>query len=74
LTERAFTVSTVSDGAVGRSAVLVRNSSKRYTATALAQQLGGLPVDTLPSGETTGADIVVRVGTDFRGLATDLAR
>src|SRR5436309_15185396 len=40
----------------------------------LAQQLGGLPVDTLPSSETTGADIVVRVGTDFRGLATDLAR
>jgi LCP family protein required for cell wall assembly len=74
LTERAFTVSTVSDGAIGRSAVLVRNSSKRYTATALAQQLGGLPVDTLPSSETTGADIVVRVGSDFRGLATDLAR
>ncbi len=74
LTERAFTVSTVSDGAAGRSAVLVRNSAKRYTANALAQQLGGLPVDTLPSSETTAADIVVRVGTDFRGLATDLAR
>jgi hypothetical protein len=54
--------------------VLVRNNSKRYTANALALQLGGLPVDTLPSSETTGADIVVRVGTDFRGLATDLAR
>jgi len=74
LTERAFTVATVTDGATGRSAVLVRNSSKRYTANALAQQLGGLPVDTLPASETTGADIVVRVGTDFRGLATDLAR
>jgi polyisoprenyl-teichoic acid--peptidoglycan teichoic acid transferase len=74
LTERAFTVSTVSDGATGRSAVLVRNNSKRYTANALALQLGGLPVDTLPSGEQTSADIVVRVGTDFRGLATDLAR
>jgi polyisoprenyl-teichoic acid--peptidoglycan teichoic acid transferase len=74
LTERAFTVSTVSDGATGRSAVLVRNGAKRYTANALALQLGGLPVDTFPSGETTGADIVVRVGTDFRGLATDLAR
>lgn len=74
LAERAFTVSTVSAGATGRSAVLVRNNSKRYTATALAQQLGGLPVDTLPSSETTAADIVVRVGTDFRGLATDLAR
>jgi LCP family protein required for cell wall assembly len=74
LTERAFTVATVSDGATGRSAVLVRNSSKRYTANALALQLGGLPVDTLPANEQTSADIVVRVGSDFRGLATDLAR
>ena len=74
LTERSFTVANVTDGATGRSAVLVRNSSKRYTATALAQQLGGLPVDILPSSVTTGADIVVRVGSDFRGLATDLAR
>ncbi|MDQ2914770.1 MAG: LCP family protein [Chloroflexota bacterium] len=74
LTERAFTVSRVSDGATGRSAVLVRDGAKRYTANALALQLGGLPVDTLPSSETTAADIVVRVGTDFRGLATDLAR
>jgi LCP family protein required for cell wall assembly len=74
LTERAFTVSTVSAGATARSAVLVRNSSKRYTANALALQLGGLPVDTLPSGEQSSADIVVRVGSDFRGLATDLAR
>jgi hypothetical protein len=54
--------------------VLVRNSAKRYTADALAAQLGGLPVDSLPSSETTAADIVVRVGTDFRGLATDLTR
>jgi LCP family protein required for cell wall assembly len=74
LSERAFSVANVTDGASGRSAVLVRNNAKRYTATALAQQLGGLPVDTLPSSETSAADIVVRVGTDFRGLATDLAR
>jgi hypothetical protein len=74
LSERAFIVSTVSDGAVGRSAVLVRNGAKRYTANALAAQLGGLRVDTLPSSESTAADIVVRVGSDFRGLATDLAR
>jgi LCP family protein required for cell wall assembly len=74
LVERAFTVATVTNGANGRSAVLVRNGAKRYTANALAQQLGGLPVDTLPSGEPTAADIVLRVGTDFRGLATDLAR
>ena len=74
LAERAFTVSTVSDGATGRSAVLVRNGSKRYTANALALQLGGLPMDTLPSSEQSSADIVVRVGSDFKGLATDLAR
>ena len=74
LTERAFVVSNVTDGATGRSAVLVRNGAKRYTANALAAQLGGLPVDTLSGTETTAADIVVRVGTDFRGLATDLAR
>jgi LCP family protein required for cell wall assembly len=74
LTERAFTVSTVTNGASGRSAVLIRNGAKRYTATELARQLGGLPVETLPSGEQTQADIVVRVGTDFRGLATDLGR
>ena len=74
LTERAFAVSTVSDGAAGRSAVLVRNNAKRYTANALAAQLGGLPVDTLPASEQSSADIVVRVGSDFKGLATDLAR
>ncbi len=75
LVERSFSVSIVTNGsASGRSAVLVRNAAKRYTANALAQQLGGLPVDTLPAGESSSADIVVRVGSDFRGLATDLAR
>ena len=75
LVERSFYVSIVTSGVTsGRSAVLVRNGAKRYTANALAQQLGGLPVDTLPTGEQTSADIVVRVGSDFRGLATDLAR
>ena len=75
LVERSFSVSMVTNGAsAGRSAVLVRNGAKRYTANALAQQLGGLPVDALPAGEQTSADIVVRVGSDFRGLATDLAR
>jgi len=74
LAERAFSVSIVTNGSSARSAVLVRNGAKRYTANALASQLGGLPVDALPSGEQTSADIVVRVGSDFRGLATDLAR
>jgi LCP family protein required for cell wall assembly len=74
LSERAFNVSIVTNGTAGRSAVLVRNSAKRYTAAALASQLGGLPVDALPSGEQTSADIVLRVGMDFRGLATELGR
>ena len=75
LVERSFSVSIVTNSATsGRSAVLLRNGAKRYTANALAQQLGGLPVDALPAGEQTSADIVVRVGSDFRGLATDLAR
>lgn len=75
LVERSFSVSIVTNlGTSGRSAVLVRNAAKRYTANALAQQLGGVPVDALPVGEQTSADIVVRVGADFRGLATDLAR
>jgi hypothetical protein len=74
LAERSFSVSIVTNGASGRSAVLVKNGAKRYTATALAQQLGGLPVDTLSSGESSSADIVVRVGSDFRGLATELVR
>src|SRR5438034_940905 len=74
LAERSFTVSIVTNGSAGRSAVLVRNSAKRYTANALAQQLGGLPVDAFPSGDPTSADIVVRVGSDWKGLATDLGR
>jgi LCP family protein required for cell wall assembly len=74
LSDRSFTVANVTTGGTGRSAVLLRNGAKRYTANALAQQLGGLPVDALPSSEQTSADIVVRVGSDFRGLATYLAR
>ena len=74
LVERSFSVAMVTNGtSSGRSAVLVRNAAKRYTANALAQQLG-LPVDALPASESSSADIVVRVGSDFRGLATDLAR
>ena len=74
LAERAFSVLIVTNGSAGRSAVLLRNSAKRYTASALATQLGGLPVDSFPSGDQTSADIVVRVGSDWRGLATDLGR
>jgi LCP family protein required for cell wall assembly len=74
LAERAFTVQLVTTGATSRSAVLLRNGAKRYTASVLAEQLGGLPVDALPSGDQTSADIVLRVGSDFRGLASDTAR
>jgi len=71
---RAFTVTSVSSGQAARSAVFVRTGAKRYTANEIARELGGLPVDQLPAGEQTSADILVRVGTDFRGLATDTAR
>ena len=71
---RAFTVTSVSSGQAARSAVFVRTGAKRYTANEIARELGGLPVDQLPVGEQTSADILVRVGTDFRGLATDTAR
>ena len=54
--------------------MFVRTGAKRYTANEIARELGGLPVDQLPVGEQTSADILVRVGTDFRGLATDTAR
>lgn len=71
---RAFGIASVTDGPLARSAVLLRNAAKRYTAEALAKQLGGLPIETAPPGETAAVDIVVRVGSDFRGFATDLAR
>jgi polyisoprenyl-teichoic acid--peptidoglycan teichoic acid transferase len=74
LAERAFSVLIVTNGSAGRSAVLLRNSSKRYTASALATQLGGLPIDAFPSSDSSSADIVVRVGSDWKGLATDLGR
>ncbi len=74
LSTRAFAIALVSDGPAARTAVLVRNAAKRYTADALAAQLGGVPVQDLPPGDATSADVVLRLGTDFRGLATDGAR
>jgi LCP family protein required for cell wall assembly len=74
LSARAFGVARVTVGAAGRSEILVRNGGKRYTADQLSKQLGGITIrDTGPS-ETTDADIVLVVGTDFKGLATDLQR
>ena len=74
LAARAFGVARVTSGAVGRSEILVKNGTKRYTADQLSRQLSGIPVRDAGSAEVTDADIVVVVGTDFKGLATDLQR
>ena len=64
----------MTSGASGRSEILVKNSAARYTADQLSKQLSGIPVRDAGSSEQTDADIVVIVGTDFKGLATDLQR
>ncbi len=74
LAARAFGVAKVTSSATGRSEILVKNSAKRYTAEQLSRQLSGVPVRDAGPGEQTDADIVVVVGTDFKGLATDLQR
>lgn len=74
LEARAFGILRVTSAAAGRSAILLRNGSKRYTADALRRQLGGIAIQDAPAGESGDADIIVVVGNDFRGLATDLAR
>ncbi|MHB8632306.1 MAG: hypothetical protein ACYC9W_10305, partial [Candidatus Limnocylindria bacterium] len=61
-------------GATGRSEILLRNAGERYTAEQLSQQLSGIPVRDAGSSEQGAADIVVVVGSDFKGLATDLQR
>jgi len=71
LEARAFGVSAVTDGASARSAVVLRNPGKRYTAEQLRTQLG-LPMETADG--TGGPDIVIRVGNDFRSFASDSAR
>ena len=73
LEARGFGILRVSDGPSARSAVVLRNSEKRYTAQLLAKQLG-LQVVAADASERSDADIVVRVGTDFRGLASDLQK
>lgn len=74
LEARAFGVLRVTSGSNGRSMILVRNGSKRYTAEQLRTQLGGLPVQDAPAAETGDADLIVVIGTDFKGFATDLTR
>jgi hypothetical protein len=65
---RAYGITTVGDGPSGRSAVVLRNAGKRYTADQLARILGGIPVETA-SGD--GPDVSVRIGSDFKGFDTD---
>jgi LCP family protein required for cell wall assembly len=74
LEARAFGILRVTTGTAGRSVILVRSGAKRYTAEQLRTQLGGLLIQDAPPGETGDADIIVVVGNDFRGLATDLGR
>jgi LCP family protein required for cell wall assembly len=73
LAARAFGVGRVTTGASTRSEILLKNTAKRYTADQLSKQLSGMPVREAGS-EQTDADIVVVVGSDFKGLATDLQR
>jgi hypothetical protein len=72
LAARGFGVARVTAGASGRSEILVKNGGTRYTADQLSRQLSGIPVRDASAAEQTDADIVVVVGTDFKGLATDL--
>ena len=74
LEARAFGILRVTTGTAARSVILVRSGAKRYTAEQLRTQLGGLLIQDAPPGETGDADIIVVVGNDFRGLATDLGR
>ncbi len=69
---RAYGITDVTDGTPARSAIVLRNASKRYTAEQLRAALGNIPIET--SSASSGPDIIVRVGSDFRGFATDLAR
>jgi LCP family protein required for cell wall assembly len=71
LEARAFGVSAVTDAASARSAIVLRNSSKRYTAEQLRTQLG-LPMET--ANGNGGPDILVRIGSDFTSFASDSAR
>jgi hypothetical protein len=70
---RAYGIVSVTDGSSARSAIVLRNPSKRYTADQLRQVLGNIPIETADAN-ANAADITVRIGSDFRGFATDLAR
>ena len=73
LARRAYGVTDVTDAATAKSAIVLRNPAKRYTADQLRQILGNIPIETATS-DGTGPDIIVRIGSDFRGFATDFAK
>jgi LCP family protein required for cell wall assembly len=68
LARRAYGITVVTNGTTAKSAVVLRNSSKRYTAEQLRLVLGNIPIET---SDGAGPDITVRIGSDFRGFATD---
>lgn len=77
LSARAFTIQRVTaatTGTTARSTVVFRNAAKRYTANQLAKQLGGIPVRDANAADPGDADVMVLIGNDFRGFATDLPR
>ncbi len=74
LEARAFAIALVSDGPSSRSAVLLRNEGKRYTAEQVAKQLGLPAPQAAPARDAGDADVVVLVGSDFRGFASDRGR
>ena len=67
---RAYGITDVTDGPAAKSAVVLRNPAKRYSAEQLRKVLGDLPIETA-SSDGSGPDILVRIGSDFRGFATD---
>ena len=65
---RAYGITKVGDGTSAKSAIVLRSSAKRYTAEQLRAALGDIPIET---GDGSGPDITVRLGSDFKGFATD---
>lgn len=65
---RAYGITTVTASATGKSAIVLRNQSKRYTAEQLRLVLGNIPIET---GDGGTDDITIRIGSDFKGFATD---
>jgi len=65
---RAYGITTVTASPSAKSAIVLRNQSKRYTAEQLRLVLGNIPIET---GDRGTDDITIRIGSDFKGFATD---